>query len=137
VGSSAFVDTGYLVALLDPRDRLHDRAMALAEDLAQRGVDLVTTDAVVLELANYFSRGPLRVHAIRWIRALRAGAGWEVVPVERATLLAAEERFARHADKFWSLTDCHSMEVMRRRGIREVATADGGFTQAGFKGLLR
>lgn len=60
-----------------------------------------------------------------------------MVPIERATLLRAEERFARHADKNWSLTDCHSMEAMRERGIREVATADAGFAPGGFKLLLR
>ena len=134
---SVLVDSGYLVALLDPRDNLNARALAVAKSLADDGVAMVTTDAVVLEVANYFARGPLRAHAAKWIRALRTGQGWEVVPVERALLLRAEDRYARHGDKNWSLTDCHSMELLRARGLREVATADGGFEQAGFRCLLR
>lgn len=137
MGRSVFVDTGYLVALLDSRDSLHERAIAVGQELVAKEADLVTTDAVIIELGNYFARGPLRAHAVKWTRTLRAGPGWDVAPIERATLLRAEERFARHADKNWSLTDCHSMEVMRERGIREIATADAGFVQGGFKCLLR
>jgi uncharacterized protein len=137
VARSVFVDSGYLVALLDPRDHLNARALEVAQALAADDAALLTTDAVVLEVANYFARSPLRRTAARWIKSLRAAEGWEVVPVDRATLLRAEERYARHGDKNWSLTDCHSMEHMRARKLHEVATADAGFEQAGFDCLLR
>jgi predicted nucleic acid-binding protein len=136
VDRTVLVDTSYLVAVLDARDRLHGRALALARDLAQAEVAMVTTDPVLIELANYFARSPLRRNAIDWIAALRGGGGWEVVPLERRVLSRAEERYRRHADKAWSLTDCHAMEVMAERGIREVATTDAGFEQAGFRRLL-
>jgi predicted nucleic acid-binding protein len=123
--------------LLDPRDNLNQRALDLAVVLAGDGAQLITTDAVVLEFANYFARSPLRGHASKWITALRADPGWEIVAVDRDLLLRSEGRYARHADKAWSLTGCHSMEVMRARRIREVATTDLGFEQAGFRCLLR
>jgi predicted nucleic acid-binding protein len=134
---SVLIDTGYFVALLDPRDNLNARALTVARSLASESAALVTTDAVVLEVANYFCKSPLRTHAAKWIRAVRAARGWEIVPLERALLLRAEERYGRHADKNWSLTDCHSMELMRARRLRDVATADAGFQQAGFRCLLR
>lgn len=134
---SILVDTAYLVALLDPRDNLNERAVALARTLADQGVGMVTTDAVLLEFANYFARSPLRVHAAEWIQALRGNPGWEVIPVERSILLQAETRYRKHLDKSWSLTDCHSMELMRLRKILDVATTDVGFEQAGFQCLLR
>jgi predicted nucleic acid-binding protein len=137
VARSILIDTAYLVALLDPRDEIHGRATALAEALAAERAGMVTTDAVVLEFANYFARSPLRTHAAAWIQALRADPGWEIVPAERAMLLRAEARYRRHRDKNWSLTDCHSMELMRQRGLRAVATTDVGFEQAGFECLLR
>jgi uncharacterized protein len=133
---TVFVDTGYLVALLDPRDTLNPRALEVAKALAKDGAALLTTDAVVLEVGNYFARGPLRSHAAKWIRTLRVAPGWEVAPVERALLLHAEKRYASHEDKNWSLTDCHSMELMRARELSEVATPDAGFAQAGFRCLL-
>ena len=39
-------------------------------------------------------------------------------------------------DKGYSLTDCISMEVMRREGLSEVLTNDEHFTQEGFTCLL-
>jgi predicted nucleic acid-binding protein len=137
VARSVFVDTAHFVALLDVRDNLNPRAMKLAEDFAGERADMVTSDAVLLELANYFARSPLRKHAAKWIAALRADSAWTIEPVQRDLLRRAESRYAQHSDKSWSLTDCHSMEVMRQRRIRDVATADIGFEQARFRCLLR
>ena len=133
---NVLVDSAYLVALLDPRDNFNAAAVTLAAELADQGAALLTTDAVVLEFANYFARSPLRGHAPRWIAAFRADAGFEIAPLEAVLLRRAESRYARHLDKSWSLTDCHSMELMRERRIREVATTDVGFQQAGFRCLL-
>src|SRR3990172_4410604 len=114
--ASVFIDTAYLVALLDPRDGHNGRA---------------------IELANYFSRSPLRAECIEWLRAIRADAGWEIVPLDRSLVSRGEARYRRHRDKSWSLTDCISMEVMTQRRIRDAATLDGGFAQAGFSVLMR
>lgn len=134
---SVFVDTAYFVALLDPRDNLNARAVELAQEFTDERANMLTSDAVLLEFANYFARGPLRTHAVKWIAALRADSAWAIEAVQRDLLLKAESRYALHGDKTWSLTDCHSMEVMRQRRIRDVATTDMGFGQAGFRCLLR
>ena len=131
-----FVDTAYLVVLLDRRDALHVEGLALAKQLAARGARLVTTDAVLIELANYFARSPLRARAIDLVAELRSDEGWTVVAIDRPSLLRAEARYRAHADKDWSVTDCMSMDVMSSRKIRDVATTDGGFAQAGFRLLL-
>ena len=39
-------------------------------------------------------------------------------------------------DKDWSLTDCISFIVMRRRGLTDALTSDHHFEQAGFTILL-
>ena len=49
--------------------------------------------------------------------------------------LTALEELA--GDKTWGLTDCVSMEVMSDRKLRDAATSDAHFEQAGFKALLR
>ena len=134
---AAFVDTAYLVALLDPRDSLNGKAVDIAKSLSAKAYTLVTSDAVLLEFANYFSRSPLRAVVIDWINAMRAAEGWEVVPLDRAELSRAEARYRAHADKSWSLTDCICMEVMTARKIREIVTTDAGFAQAGFRVLMR
>jgi hypothetical protein len=133
---TVFVDTSCLVALLDVRDRANAEAVRLTEDLDATGAELVTTDAVLIELGNYFAKSPLRVEAIEWIAAIRMATGWETSPLERALVLRGESRYQKHRDKAWSTTDCISMEVMADRGIREVATLDAHFEQAGFTILM-
>lgn len=131
-----FVDTAYFVALVDPRDTMNARAVGLAKRLAQRRALLVTSDAVLIELGNYFARSPLRLRAIEWIGALRSADGWEIAVSERALVARAEARYRAHPDKSWSVTDCISMELMADRTIRDVATTDRGFAQAGYRVLL-
>jgi predicted nucleic acid-binding protein len=136
VSAAVFVDTAYLIALLDVRDTRNREAVDLAKKLTAKSAHLTTTDAVFLEFANYFARSPLRRQAIDWITAIRGAEGWDIVPVETSLLSRAEARYRVHDDKNWSLTDCLSVEVMLARGIRDIATTDGGFTQAGFRILM-
>jgi len=46
--------------------------------------------------------------------------------------LEALALYEARPDKFYSLTDCHSMQVMRREGLTDVLTNDHHFTQEGF-----
>jgi uncharacterized protein len=131
-----FVDTSFVVALLDPRDAKNGEALDLARQLRDANARLLTTDAVLLEIANYFARSPLRREAITWIAAIRANAGWRILELSRSLLARAESRYRRHDDKAWSLTDCVSMESMRDNKMTEIATADKGFRQAGFRPLM-
>jgi predicted nucleic acid-binding protein len=135
-GRLVFFDTSYFVAALDVRDNLHAKTTELTEQLFAGPVIPVTTDAVLIELGNFFSGTALRRAAGVWLDGVRRDPGWEIMPIDSATLLAAEARYHRHDDKNWSMTDCISMEVMERRRIREVATSDGGFAQAGFTPLM-
>jgi predicted nucleic acid-binding protein len=49
-----FVDTGYVIALINPNDQHHSQALPLAE--RYDGHPLVTTDAILLEIGNALSR---------------------------------------------------------------------------------
>jgi uncharacterized protein len=134
--TTVFVDTAYFVALLDRRDSLHERALKLAKKFDDTFATLVTSDAVLIELANYFARTPLRPFAIDWVFALRESQDWQIVALSPALLVRAEALYRAHRDKTWSVTDCCIMETMRDRRISEIATTDRGFKQAGFKPLL-
>lgn len=45
--------------------------------------------------------------------------------------------YRARADKGYSLTDCISMQVMRREGLTDVLTSDRHFEQQGFNALFR
>jgi predicted nucleic acid-binding protein len=135
--SPIFIDTGYLVALLNRRDGLHAQALALAKRWEHNKLAMLTTDAVLIELANFFARSPLRGVAYATNQKLRVARGWTVEPLETKLVTRAERRYGAHLDKEWSLTDCISIEVMTDHGATEAATADKHFTQAGFRVLMR
>ena len=52
--SQAFLDTGFVIALINERDQYHQQALDLADIYEQ--YLLVITDAVFLEIANALSR---------------------------------------------------------------------------------
>lgn len=130
------VDTSYFVALLNPRDANHGKSVALARRWSKRNPALLTHDAVLIELANFFARSPLRGVVHSAIVALRANPGWLIDRVEPALLARAERRYGRYLDKEWSLTDCISMELMSDHGCNDAATTDKHFEQAGFRALM-
>ena len=133
---AVFVDTAYLVALTNSSDRHHTEAKSFAQTWSTQKREFITTDAVLVEYANFFARSPLRSLAAMTLGRLRAAPGWTIVGLDRSLLARAEARYTRHADKSWSLTDCVSMEVMKEAALREVATTDVHFSQAGFRPLL-
>ncbi len=49
----AFVDTLYFVALFNPRDQWHERAIAATKAVSE--TKLITTEDVLVELLNFFS----------------------------------------------------------------------------------
>jgi len=133
---SVFIDTGFLVALLNRRDALHAQAKALAARWQAQGHTTVTTEAVLLEFANFFGKSPLRIACVTAIRRIREAPGWTIERLTPKLLERGETRYAAHPDKSWSLTDCVSMEVMLDHGLRDAATPDHHFEQAGFRVLM-
>jgi predicted nucleic acid-binding protein len=127
-----FADTFYWVALLNPRDPFHARVASLS--LALGETRLVTTDEVLTEVLNWFSRsGPLwRGKAATLIHNVRSNPNVNVLPQTRADFDAALALYEARPDKSYSLPDCRSMLVMRSLGLTEVLTNDHHFTQESF-----
>ena len=129
-----FVDTSFLLALLLSDDELHGRAVAW-----QRAANgpLLTTEYVLVELADALVAQHLRSSAMHAISALRNDPAAWVEPASTALLDRGLALFAERQDKRWSLTDCVSFVVMHDAGVRDALTADHHFEQAGFRALLR
>ena len=132
-----FVDAVYWIALLSPRDNLHERAVAMSRSLDQ--TLLVTTEMVLTEVLNAFAeRGaPFRRTATALVLRLRQDANTRIVPQTSAQFDESFELFRSRPDKQWSHTDCASFCVMEKEGITEVLTYDRHFQQAGFVALMR
>ncbi len=129
-----FVDSGYWIAFVNVRDALHTRARRLATTM--RG-PLVTTDAVLFEVADGLSGPATRVAAVTLLRRIRLQPNITVVPLTPDLYERGLDLYATRPDKEWGLTDCISFVVMQDRGIREALAHDQHFVQAGFRALLR
>lgn len=53
---SVFVDTAALIAMGDKGDSFHHQSLTIRDELRKYQRDFVTTNAVILELASYFSQ---------------------------------------------------------------------------------
>jgi len=129
-----FVDTGYLIALTDPDDALHARALAWARCV--RG-PYVTTDGVVLEFFSHFAGPVARPRALAVYDRIRLWTDWTSEPMSRDVVDAGIALFRARPDKYWSLTDCTSFVVMADRRMTQALAYDHHFEQAGFEALLR
>jgi predicted nucleic acid-binding protein len=132
-----FLDTGYAVALAVKRDQYRIQALALNERIEREQMSVVTTRAVVFEIGNFLSASALRTTGARYLEALEEDPRVEIVSLTAELFRNAFTLYRERPDKTWSLTDCLSFTVMRRRGLTNALTGDVHFEQAGFNALLR
>jgi predicted nucleic acid-binding protein len=133
VKQPVFIDTSYILALLNTADRYHERAAAVAQHLQ---TTYLTTEAVLTEIGNALSRIRWRSLAVETLADLRTDPDIEIVPVNAALFDRAVVLFASRRDKEWGLTDCISFVVMQERNLRHALTTDAHFVQAGYQSLL-
>ena len=134
MSAKTFIDTLFVVALINQRDQYHDRAAGLAA--SYQGRQFLLTDVVLLEIGNALAR-KYRQQAVQLIEDFLSSEDVEVV---RPTPELFEQAFAlykAHGDKEWGLIDCVSFVAMRQAEIQDALTFDQHFVQAGFRALMR
>ena len=137
---TVFWDTAAFVALGNARDDLHQLAVTVSQELAQAKAQVLTTDAVLIEVANTFSKVAWRPIAWQIIEAVQASAALEIATIVHVDTELWQRGWQLHrnrADKDWGLTDCISFVVMEEHNIRQAFTYDQHFEQAGFIRLLK
>ncbi|HVW38544.1 MAG TPA: PIN domain-containing protein [Pirellulales bacterium] len=128
------LDTSYVLAAVNPRDALHDRAVAWSNVIAE---PLLVTEYVLWESVNYLSSPVDRPKAHAVADQLRSSAGIGFVEASQELLNEGLRMHAGRPDKAWSLTDCISIVLMEERSITRALAYDHHFEQAGFEALLR
>jgi len=132
--ADAFVDTSFVVALVNQRDQHHSRALELASQFERR--PLFTTDAVLLEIGNALAKN-FRAASIQVIDDFLTSSEIQIVHLYPDLFHKAFSLYRSRLDQTWGLIDCVSFIVMREAGIIESLTADKHFERAGFRALLR
>jgi len=128
-----FADTFYFIALLDSRDAAHAGAIYFSR---LPGLRLVTTDYVLLELADAFHKPSQRGEFLILWEVLQRDSAFQIIPGSTNLLRLGVQYYKKRRDQEWQLTDCISFEVMENLGLKEALTGDRHFVQAGFKALL-
>lgn len=108
-----FADAGYWIALLNPRDHLHEKASAVFRDLGS--TQIVTSEMVLTEFLNSFSEygSRLRAAAARAVFSLRNASQIAIFPQTSQLFGKALKLYEDVGDKSWSLTDCASFLSLR------------------------
>ena len=127
-----FADTFYWIALTLPRDLAHGWANQITDDV-------VTTEEVLTEYLTFFCEAPeyMRREVSANVLAMLTDPGIRIVPQSHDSFSAGFELYRTRPDKGYSLTDCISMQTMRREGLTDVLTNDRHFEQEGFRALFR
>ena len=131
--AEAFIDTSFVVALVNKRDQYHSQALELASHFDKR--PLATTDAVLLEVGNALARN-FKNESIQIIDHFLSSEDVQIVNLNPELFRQAFELYRTHLDKDWGLIDCISFIVMRNLDLSLSLTADKHFEQAGFHALI-
>lgn len=129
-----FVDTLFVVALINQRDTYHRKATELADVFENQ--PLVITDAVLLEIGNALSRN-FKSQATQIIEHFLSSSEVEIVHLTPQLFQQACDLYGSYLDKEWGLVDCVSFTVMRQMKLTSALTFDQHFVQAGFEALMR
>lgn len=113
------VDSGALVALLDQRDRWHDRCLESAKGLP---LPLGTTTAALTELFHLL---PPHAASDAW-RFLRSGSV-VVLPIGPEDLPDIEALMDRYRDRPMDFADATLVHAARREGLQTILTVDDDF----------
>lgn len=129
-----FIDTLFIVALINKRDQYHPKALELAQQF--ENYSLITTDAVLLEVGNSLASN-YKNEAINIIENFGQSDDVEIIHLTPELLNKAIELYKKYQDKQWGLVDCVSFVVMEENNINKALTFDKHFIQAGFQALMR
>lgn len=132
--SKIFVDTLFIVALINKRDQHHQKALELSEEF--ENYPLITTDAVFLEVGNALSSN-YKNEAVELMEYFLESDDVEVVRLSPDLFDEALNLYKKHQDKSWGLVDCISFVVMKRYEVTQSLTFDRHFIQAGFQALMK
>lgn len=125
-----FLDTGYLIALVNKKDTLHRVALTASQKF--RG-PFFTTQLILIELANSLSLPAQRPIAIKIIEKIQADPLTTLVPCTSDRFEKAFLLYKSRSDKSWGMIDCFSFISMDEFGIEQAITFDEHFKQAGYK----
>ena len=127
-----FADTFYWVALINPQDDWYERVIQVSQSLTQ--TRLVTTEEILGEVLAFYSKSgyQLRQKTVTFVQSILTHHQIQVIEQSHQSFHLGFALYQQRLDKGYSLTDCISMNTMKRLEITEILSHDKHFTQEGF-----
>ena len=126
-----FLDTSYYLALLNPHDHWHKKALSALKPQDE----LLTSSLVINETVSLMqARGHFSA-AVEFLREARTNPAVQIVHVDPVIQSETWDLFARWGSAGANAVDCASFAVMRRLAIHKALTFDAHFRSAGFDTL--
>lgn len=127
--SILFIDTSYLIALINKKDELHEAAIAAAKRFHG---PFLTTQLIFVEIANGLCLPSQRPLAISIIEEIQNDPLTTIVSLSADRFKSAFSLFKRRPDKSWGMIDCFSFIAMDEFNVKQALTFDEHFRQAGY-----
>ena len=124
-----FVDTGFWVALLVPRDQHHDEARSIWIGNSR---PLLSSNHVVGETRRFLRRRAGHRVAVSFLNALDRSPRVVIVHAASEVEQSARRWLVRHDEREYSFVDAVSFELMLRRRPYAALAFEGDFAAAGF-----
>ena len=129
--SKIFLDTSFLVAFHNKRDKDHFRARRFISEIKEDDIFIIS---------DYIFDEFLTALLVRGGKSLSIEAGRKILEDKRIYLLKIDEEVFQKAwlvyhsfkDKKWSFTDCTSYVLMKNLSTNIGASFDDHFNQFGF-----
>lgn len=132
--NAIFADTSFFIALLNAADDAHEKAMGI---LPQITLPIVTTEWILVELGNHLSDPQNRRLFSSMVNEIRESKKFTLLSTHSVPFDEGFFLYCNRPDKAWSMVDCLSLSIMKKRCLKSVLTTDHHFEQAGFNVLLK
>ena len=127
------LDTSYILALEIKNESDHQQVLESWAILAKSKPVLVTTTYIFDETVTFFNSRNLHNKAVEVGNRILSSPDIELVEIDKNLFNRGWQYFQTHQDKSYSLTDCLSFIVIKKREIVTDLTLDHHFLQAGFQ----
>jgi predicted nucleic acid-binding protein len=132
VSNRIFIDTLFVITLINRRDQYHPQALDLAEQF--EGRPLLVTDAVLLEIGNALARN-YKQEAVAIIEQFLAADEVEVVHLTPQLFAQGFTLYKSHQDKVWGVGGLHFVHCHARSRGEPSLDLRPTFCAGGFSGL--
>lgn len=108
-----FLDSSYVIALVNKRDQHHEQASEVARVLGERL--LITTDAILLEVGNRLARN-FKAEAIAVIEEFLSSEEVHIISVDTHLFQKGFDLYKDYQDKAWGWLTASPSSSCARRG---------------------